>query len=52
VCDVTPVPQLGSLEERVMALMWSSGALAVRDVARGLGGELAYTTVMTTLDRL
>lgn len=35
-----------------MELLWSSGAVAVRDVVRQLGGKLAYTTVMTTLDRL
>jgi predicted transcriptional regulator len=43
---------LGSLEERVMELVWRGDALVVRDVVRGLGGKLAYTTVMTTLDRL
>jgi predicted transcriptional regulator len=43
---------LGSLEERVMAIVWDVGALSVRDVALRLGGKLAYTTVMTTLDRL
>jgi predicted transcriptional regulator len=45
---------LGSLEERVMEVLWRSGALAVRDVCMHLKGKppLAYTTVMTTLDRL
>src|SRR5687767_4266607 len=45
---------LGELEERVMSELWSEGdgALAVREVSRRLGGQLAYTTVMTTLDRL
>ncbi len=35
-----------------MAVLWRDGALAVREVASKLGGRLAYTTVMTTLDRL
>jgi predicted transcriptional regulator len=44
---------LGELEERVMELIWRDQApMAVREVARRLGGLLAYTTVMTTLDRL
>jgi predicted transcriptional regulator len=44
---------LGVLEERLMELMWEQPEpLAVRDVVRRLGGKLAYTTVMTTLDRL
>jgi predicted transcriptional regulator len=43
---------LGALEERVMEILWDAEPLAVREVARRLGGKLAYTTVMTTLDRL
>jgi predicted transcriptional regulator len=46
---------LGSLEERLMEVLWASaGTLTVRDVCRRLrdGPALAYTTVMTTLDRL
>lgn len=46
---------LGSLEERVMELLWRcSRALVVREVCNELkgGSPLAYTTVMTTLDRL
>ena len=45
---------LGSLEERVMDTLWHSGALAVREVCTRLKVKpaLAYTTVMTTLDRL
>lgn len=35
-----------------MELLWRSGALAVRDVVKQLGATLAYTTIMTTLDRL
>jgi BlaI family transcriptional regulator, penicillinase repressor len=45
---------LGELEERVMAELWGEAdmALSVREVSRRLGTRLAYTTVMTTLDRL
>jgi predicted transcriptional regulator len=35
-----------------MEIVWRGDAVAVRDVLRGLGDTLAYTTVMTTLDRL
>ena len=37
-----------------MQTLWTKGALAVRDVCHSLEGThtLAYTTVMTTLDRL
>jgi predicted transcriptional regulator len=35
-----------------MDLMWSRGESNVRDVAEKLDRPLAYTTVMTTLDRL
>ena len=35
-----------------MAVLWRGSATTVREVARKLGGKLAYTTVMTTLDRL
>lgn len=44
---------LGTLEERLMDLLWeASGPLCVRAVCERLGGALAYTTVMTTMDRL
>lgn len=44
---------LGELEQCVMDLMWETAPLAVRDVqCRVAEGKLAYTTVMTTLDRL
>lgn len=47
------VRPLGELEQRVMEIIWRGDRpLAVREVARRLGGKLAYTTVMTTLDRL
>jgi len=36
-----------------MQVLWDrAGEASVREVHEGLGGELAYTTVMTTLDRL
>src|SRR3990172_1725101 len=45
---------LGPLEERVMEVFWSAGPLAVREVCWRLKSKppLAYTTVMTTTDRL
>ena len=43
---------LGSLERDVMDIMWSGERLVVRDVQVRLGRPIAYTTVMTTLDRL
>jgi predicted transcriptional regulator len=49
--DVQPL-WLGSLEFRLMQILWSRGESNVRDVSRQLDRPLAYTTVMTTLDRL
>jgi predicted transcriptional regulator len=43
---------LGHLEISVMEILWSRGRSSVRDVACNLDRKLAYTTVMTTLDRL
>ncbi len=43
---------LGPLELVVMEAMWSFGPSFVRDVVGRLDRKLAYTTVMTTLDRL
>ena len=48
----TPQSPLGHLESCVMDVMWSGGESNVRDVAEKLDRPLAYTTVMTTLDRL
>ena len=42
----------GVLERDVMNVLWSEGDLAVRDVQTRLARQIAYTTVMTTLDRL
>ncbi|HWG37851.1 MAG TPA: BlaI/MecI/CopY family transcriptional regulator, partial [Terriglobales bacterium] len=44
--------ELGPLESGVMEVLWSHGASNVRMVAQRLPRPLAYTTVMTTLDRL
>ena len=43
---------LGSLERDVMALVWRRGEVNVRDACDELGSIVAYTTVMTTMDRL
>ena len=43
---------LGPLEVTVMEILWERGESNVRDVVDRLGRPLAYTTVMTTLDRL
>ena len=44
---------LGPLEQRVLDQLWQRRqAVTVREVHAALGAELAYTTVMTTLDRL
>jgi len=43
---------LGPLEISVMNVLWACGECAVREVVPRLERPLAYTTVMTTLDRL
>lgn len=43
---------LGPLELSVMDVLWREGRCNVRDVVQRLERDLAYTTVMTTLDRL
>jgi predicted transcriptional regulator len=43
---------LGRLEVSVMEILWVRGESSVRDVVQRLDRPLAYTTVMTTLDRL
>lgn len=45
-------PMLGPLEMQVMEVTWAVGRCSVRDVVEKLNSKLAYTTVMTTLDRL
>ena len=43
---------LGSLEREVMDLVWDGQSFTVRDVHATMSRPVAYTTVMTTLDRL
>jgi len=43
---------LGRLESDLMQILWSRSECNVRDVVQQLDRPLAYTTVMTTLDRL
>lgn len=43
---------LGRLEIEVMEIVWHRGSCNVRDTVDLLARPLAYTTVMTTLDRL
>jgi predicted transcriptional regulator len=45
-------PSLGPLEIAVMEILWERGESNVHDVVEKLDRPLAYTTVMTTLDRL
>jgi predicted transcriptional regulator len=44
--------QLGPLEERLLEALWARGNATVRDLVADSCQDLAYTTVMTTLDRL
>ena len=44
--------RLGPLEERLLEALWQRGNATVRDLVDGPCDDLAYTTVMTTLDRL
>ena len=44
---------LGSLERELLERMWALGReVTVRELQESLGGSLAYTTLMTTMDRL
>ncbi len=43
---------LGNLEREVMDVVWQAGETTVREVQAVLPRRVAYTTVMTTLDRL
>jgi predicted transcriptional regulator len=43
---------LGVLEREVMEAVWTAGEVTVRDTQSVLPRRVAYTTVMTTLDRL
>jgi len=43
---------LGKLERQVLDQAWQRGEVSVRDVYFGFEERIAYTTLMTTLDRL
>jgi predicted transcriptional regulator len=43
---------LGKLERAVMEEVWSRGRVSVSEIHRAFGERTAYTTWMTTLDRL
>lgn len=43
---------LGALEREVMEELWKRGSASVRDVQQSFDNRVAYTTLMTTLDRL
>ena len=43
---------LGTLEREVMAVVWKAGEINVREACERLDSSVAYTTVMTTMDRL
>lgn len=44
--------RLGEREREVLEVLWAEGSATVQQVARSLKTPRAYTTVMTTLDRL
>jgi len=44
--------QLGPLEEQLLTALWLRGTATVRELLEDGDIKLAYTTVMTTLDRL
>jgi len=44
--------QLGPLEQRMLDGLWAKGSATVRELIEHGCQDLAYTTVMTTLDRL
>src|SRR3981081_336028 len=44
--------QLGPLEQRLLEALWLRGTATVRELLQDGYQDLAYTTVMTTLDRL
>jgi predicted transcriptional regulator len=43
---------LGKLERQVLEETWQRGEVSVRDIYRAFDETIAYTTLMTTLDRL
>jgi len=47
-----PNTRLGPLEQQLLSALWIRGSATVREVLDSGEIKLAYTTVMTTLDRL
>ena len=47
-----PKRQLGPLEKQLLQTLWKCGSATVRELLDQTDSGLAYTTVMTTLDRL
>jgi predicted transcriptional regulator len=47
-----PAQQIGPLEQRLLETLWEKGSATVRELLESGYRHLAYTTVMTTLDRL
>ena len=43
---------LGPLERQVLDEAWQRGEVSVREICVAFGDQVAYTTIMTTLDRL
>jgi predicted transcriptional regulator len=43
---------LGELERQILEHLWQHGEASVREVYEAFGKQAAYTTLMTTLDRL
>jgi predicted transcriptional regulator len=48
----SPSQQIGPLEQRMLDVLWARSSATVRELIEGGCQDLAYTTVMTTLDRL
>lgn len=48
----SPGTQLGPLEQQLLSALWLRGSSTVREMLDAGDIKLAYTTVMTTLDRL
>lgn len=48
----TSTPQLGPFEQQLLRELWSRGSATVREMLADGSIHQAYTTVMTTLDRL
>jgi predicted transcriptional regulator len=49
-----PIKIFGSLESQIMPIMWREGQATVKQVHGAIVGwrDLAYTTIMTTMERL